>query len=163
MFGEFAKETFTPHYYYGKALLELTSMEKDLMESKFDEEKFADGKSLKNTFHKRLFSDPIIGEIKEGIKTLAEKMMEAQAELVAAQEEQTSQANETAQTENGEEEQEVAGKFKLFSIYLFLFIAEQNELDIDQTVGDEENEEEDVENAQLAFESLDYARLVCVK
>lgn len=45
---------------------------------------------------------------------------------------------------------------------------EQSEIDIDRTVGEEEEEgedeeEEEIENSQLAFESLDYARIVCIK
>jgi hypothetical protein len=52
LFGDFAAETFSPHYYYGKTLLELTSMERELMETKFDDDKFANGKYSRLTFIK---------------------------------------------------------------------------------------------------------------
>jgi hypothetical protein len=74
IFGDFAPETFEPHFLYGKVLLKLASMETDLMQGKNDDEEMdPNGLLFPFNYLTNYCLDPILGSIKEHLqKTVGE-------------------------------------------------------------------------------------------
>ncbi|KAI6178721.1 hypothetical protein M3Y98_00532100 [Aphelenchoides besseyi] len=176
--GEFAPETYNPHYFYGSTLLELASVEREILDAKEDENEEE--------------SEARYNEIKEELKSAVLKVMEATAtstenpdinekpveEKLESVKNNEDQEKKEKQPENMETvapveaestETEVANEVPVdkedqhVTIDLNETLGAEEAEEMEQEVEDEEENTNQVEQSQLVFEILDYARLVCEK
>ncbi|KAI6196985.1 hypothetical protein M3Y94_01172100 [Aphelenchoides besseyi] len=178
LYGEFAPETYNPHYFYGSTLLELASVERAIMDVKEDDNE-EENESQYN-------------EIKEELKNVVLKVMEATAtstEKPEANEQPVEEKSESVKNDDDQEKKEeqpekmeavepaesevtetepaaevpVDKKDQHVTIDLNETLGAEEAEEMEQEVEDEEENVTQVDQSQLAFEILDYARLVCEK